>query len=72
MSEISSKYCPYCDEPCEDKEYSLGKRFCWRKVPVYKSETVKNEVECVAIYCAYCGRTISVIPSHLFFQPEPY
>ena len=72
MSETSAKYCPYCDESRDDKEYGNGKRFFWRKVPVCKSGTTKETVECVAIYCAYCGRTISVIPSYLFFQDKPY
>ncbi len=72
MNEKLSKYCRYCDESCEAQEWEHGKRFCWRKVSVSESGTTKEEVECVAIYCAYCGRTITVIPSHLFFPFDPY
>lgn len=70
MEEQLSKYCRFCDESCEAQEKERGKRFCWRKVPVSKFGTTK-EVECVAVYCAYCGRTITVIPSHLFFPDYP-
>lgn len=68
MLEKTSKYCPYCDEPRDKDEYGKGKVFVWRKVPLFQDNTAKQPVEAVVIYCAYCGRTISVIPSHLFFQ----
>ena len=61
MNERNSKYCPFCDGERDKKQ------FVWHNVPIYKRDTTKS-VEAVAICCAYCGRTISVIPSHLFFQ----
>lgn len=60
---MADKVCPFCE-----KEHDT-QMFSWRKVPLCKYGTTK-EIEAIAISCSACGRVISVIPSHLFFQGE--
>ena len=60
---MKEKFCPFCEAEHDNQMFS------WRKVDLCKYDTTKK-VEAVAISCTACGRVISVIPSHLFFQGE--
>ena len=62
MDEIYLSKCSHC-ETGEDSKYF------YRKV-VLSEKCGNKTVDAVAISCPYCHRTISIIPSHLFFHRD--
>lgn len=53
-----------CCPNCENNKIAHP-TFFWREVSICDADTIKQRTTGTAIYCASCGRTISVIPKSL-------
>ena len=42
--------------------------FVWKTAQIYKDATTKQQGDFVAICCAFCGRTLTVIPKPSDFE----